>query len=82
MHNDDKNIGPGKIEIVRMNSIYNSEIIEIEEEGGGKTYTMDTKQIFFLILDCPELQKEMISIDTENLMSILSVEFISSLVGA
>ena len=30
LHNDDKNIGPVKVEIVRMNSIYNSEIIKIE----------------------------------------------------
>ena len=36
LHNDDKNIGLGKIEIVRMNSIYNSEIIKIEEEGKGE----------------------------------------------
>jgi len=36
MHNDDKNIGLEKVEIVRMNSIYNSEIIKIEEEGRGE----------------------------------------------
>ena len=36
MHNDDKNIGLGKIEIVRMNSIYNLEIIKIDEEGRGE----------------------------------------------
>ena len=57
MHNDDKNIRLVKVEIVRMKSIYNSEIIKIEEEGRGENiqniYFCKLNKIF-LILDCPE----------------------------
>jgi len=51
LHNDDKNIGPGRIEIVRMNSIYISEIIKIEEEGRGGKHIQWVQNIYFCKLN-------------------------------